>query len=314
MDVLAGTPWADDLQGMLIQAQRLIKMVWRAGLMTCPDSCAAGVPAEECGCVGDLNAVVDELYDGSVYAALDDLGIFAVLLELDATKDTGFIYHDTDVEEPVTTNLDGTEGIYSLKGLSEDDTELVWFSLLDACMTSAGFGDMFAATSAADPTFWVLHPNMERLWQWSRMNDGYEFEGWPEADEAYFHEGACYGHNEHDLLDFEYGLFGETDLSDRLAGGMPLQYTAGELYHLIDPLKGNLNYVYDHFDWDHCEEVGFPMGVPQPDVTEQLQLSTDSDILDNHAHAVSPFDYVMGAAERETWLNTQKVLSGFMNN
>ena len=36
-------------------------------------------------------------------------------------------------------------------------------------------------------------------------------------------------------------------------------YTAKELFLKMDPHAGTLTYVFDNFQWPHCEEEGYPL-------------------------------------------------------
>lgn len=39
------------------------------------------------------------------------------------------------------------------------------------------------------------------------------------------------------------------------------QLTNGELYKYLSPLNEDLPYVYDDFQWSHCDEDGYNFGV-----------------------------------------------------
>ncbi|CAM9923080.1 unnamed protein product [Discosporangium mesarthrocarpum] len=113
-------------------------------------------------------------------------------------------------------------------------------------------GDSMSSAAPADPAFWVLHPTAERLWQWRRVL-GMSNDTWP--DGSYVHKPwDCWGHAESDLLPMGGvqggGAWGDTDFEG---------YTNGELYKLMDPLQSFLPYVYEDFEWPHCQEEGLPL-------------------------------------------------------
>jgi hypothetical protein len=100
----------------------------------------------------------------------------------------------------------------------------------------------------ADPIFWPIHPTVDRLWQWRRIN-GMTNETWPPASVNYVHGGDCAGHSADDITVFK-NLF---DSDDRF-------YTNQELYDLMDPRKEETtDSVFAHFRWGHCQDVGYPV-------------------------------------------------------
>merc|ERR1711964_177181 len=123
-------------------------------------------------------------------------------------------------------------------------------------------GDMFQATSTNDITFWVLHPSLDRLWHFMRLHDSYT-EGWDATS-------TCVGHNPEDIQPFTPTLFNldAADADTRFDGDWnPLLdqdstgvYTNQALYDRLHPANDYMPYVYDNFEWPHCEALGYDMG------------------------------------------------------
>ena len=102
-----------------------------------------------------------------------------------------------------------------------------------------------------------MHPTVDRLWHWRRLN-GMDDESWPsDAKHTYFHDvyakdgsvesgGLCYGHGPDDVMSWR-NLFDSDDH----------YYTNRELYTYLAPGSDELPYVYADFAWDHCESEGY---------------------------------------------------------
>ncbi len=124
-------------------------------------------------------------------------------------------------------------------------------------------GDHLESASPADPSFWVIHPTLERLLQAKFMAGGFKSEVWATDerkdyvcdkpmcyDEATgvrdYYETCCYGHYEGDRL-----LDGVTGDRNNYVGD-----TNGELVAATDPRSTSysVSYVYDSFTWSHCKE------------------------------------------------------------
>lgn len=149
-----------------------------------------------------------------------------------------------------------------------DDKMSLW---RDFICTGDGFkifsGDHLESASPSDPSFWPIHPNLERLMHARMLSGGFANYTWPvnakkdyvcdkamcyepdeqESDDTdtydYF-SGCCRGHYEHDqLLDFVNG--------DKNAG---MGQTNAETLAATDPTSSDytMTYVYDSLSWDHC--------------------------------------------------------------
>ncbi|CAM9863802.1 unnamed protein product [Pylaiella littoralis] len=149
-------------------------------------------------------------------------------------------------------------------GKFDDDTKR---SVVEAvCESTIYFGDHIHAGSAMDPTFWPLHPSLERLLIYSLLTGQTTDLSWPDRG-AYSPKGvlsnygeACDGHGGSDV--FPYGLLDtdtdgfevKTGLKGNVEVGNVL--TNREVLAAMDPRVNKLSYVYDTFKWDHCLEVG----------------------------------------------------------
>jgi len=124
-------------------------------------------------------------------------------------------------------------------------------------------GDHLESASPADPSFWVIHPTLERLLHFKMMNGGFEADSWVSdqvndyvcnnancydlaTNSRSYAESCCYGHYENDRL--YNGIIGD---KTSFVG-----QTNAELRTASNPLSKDysLSYVYDGFTWDHCEE------------------------------------------------------------
>lgn len=127
-------------------------------------------------------------------------------------------------------------------------------------------GDHLESASPSDPSFWVIHPTQERLFQAKFLIHSFTdltTSAWPtdsineyvcdkpkcydvtEGKKDYYAD-CCYGHYENDqLLDFVSG-----DRSKRIGP------TNQAIFHGTDLTRSgySMNYVYDNFRWSHCNE------------------------------------------------------------
>jgi hypothetical protein len=97
--------------------------------------------------------------------------------------------------------------------------------------------------------FYSLHTTVERYLQLARLTKKFTSEAWPSRDDSVFSTNvhpfskSCAGHYEDDML-----MFGAIDGQ---------KFTNIEYYTYLDPKKGNLPYIYDHFQFDHCTTAGY---------------------------------------------------------
>lgn len=132
------------------------------------------------------------------------------------------------------------------------------------------------ASSSLDPTFWVTHPTMERLWMFKRLTGTVTDLTWPDEDVSYtdtttgktvteslsLYDETCNGHRGKDVFPFglasdegNYGFMARTGIRGDMEAGNTLNNR--ELLKVLDPRVNALNYIYDTFEWTHCVEDGF---------------------------------------------------------
>ena len=89
-------------------------------------------------------------------------------------------------------------------------------------------------------------------------------------EETWIDDNVCYGHNPTDIQPFHDMFLGEEDDSsatdestvDDRGGIAPIKkyYTNEMMYHLLAPDGMNTPYVYDNFEWSHCDVSCFKSG------------------------------------------------------
>ena len=126
-------------------------------------------------------------------------------------------------------------------------------------------GDHLESASPADPSFWPIHPTLERLLQAKYMSGGFEDSTWPTDPQADYvcdkpsclddstgivdyYSSCCYGHYEHDKL---------LDAPNANRTGH-VGWTNAEIHTGTDPRLASyaMGYIYDSFTWDHCADIG----------------------------------------------------------
>ena len=154
-------------------------------------------------------------------------------------------------------------------------TELVKDLVTMIATVPVAEGDMLESASPADILFWVIHPTIERLLQAKRLNTvsqigntsftkwskpqqetwlQYSFYDLKEGENA-FHPGnyTCRGHAAGDPALASALQMTDIIYTNDLNGDGVL--TNLEFYEVLDPNEMNNNdYVFDNFDWDHCNE------------------------------------------------------------
>merc|ERR1711988_130697 len=203
-------------------------MGWRAGYISCPDSCEMDTAWEDCQCEFDAGS-----YEGekTSYEILDEVGILAQVDYYDESGHKINSYYDEN----------GTI-YYTLPGYTEEASKPIYDELLEMLAVPGHIGDMFQATSSNDITFWVLHGTVDRLWHYKRLGptDNY--------DETWDPYHTCYCHNPSNFQPFK-NVFDDNDM----------WYTNEELYENLRPDKSEMPYMYEHFDWTHCKLLGYNM-------------------------------------------------------
>lgn len=162
------------------------------------------------------------------------------------------------VEDP-TKNTETIAQFKELVGLESSDegfAEVVkaW------CDMSYWPGDHLEAASPIEASFWSVHPTIDRLLQYKDLVQPFTDKTWildekglSKSGEAclYYSDGECKGHNAYDLTFWKSVTMGAD-------GSFSAEYlTNEELRNAMLPTDGYaLPYVYNSFEWKHCDELG----------------------------------------------------------
>jgi len=157
-------------------------------------------------------------------------------------------------------------------------------------------GDHLESASPADPSFWPIHPTLERLLQAKYMSGGFTDNTWPTDPQADYicdkpscfddatgtfgyWESCCYGHYENDKL---------LDAPNNNRTGH-VGWTNAEIHKATDPTRAEygMGYVYDSFTWDHCLYYNLDfVGLLEEKYEAIADSSTDSTDTDADTDAV----------------------------
>lgn len=130
------------------------------------------------------------------------------------------------------------------------------------CTTPFAPGEHLESASPADPSFWPIHPTIDRLFIYKRLVMPFKIADFannrgPTTWCEYYDTSDCMGHHPYDVAAYNvnahdgHGRFNVQHL------------TVGELFNATSPENYKLDYVYDHFNWHHCDAAGFYF--PKPD-------------------------------------------------
>ncbi|CAM9288362.1 unnamed protein product [Choristocarpus tenellus] len=237
LEYLVGEDLAKDLRG-LSQYHRVY--AWRTKIFKCHGSAELGIPQEDI-MSGDND-------DEVVCGCLD---------------------YDLSNMEDVLTLLSKFPFLEDM--LSKQTLEVKFAVLRLLCTSVVNFGNQLTSSSPIDPTFWPIHPSMERLLMYKLLTGTMTDMTWPEQGSTYLDENGveqeisiqlqkneCLGHGP--LNKFPYGLITEQEgIPIRLTlSGIKKKFTLTNLEMLgaMDPRNPTLSYVYDNFDWLHCTRDG----------------------------------------------------------
>ena len=121
------------------------------------------------------------------------------------------------------------------------------------------------AASPIEASFWPIHPTLDRLLQYKDMVKPFTTKEWAaEGDDVcvYYErpvadpdddgvETNCEGHHAYDLTYFKAVLSNADGKFDSK------HMTNIEMRDAMDPRDSySLPYMYNHFDWTHCDEIG----------------------------------------------------------
>ncbi|CAM9627360.1 unnamed protein product [Pylaiella littoralis] len=146
------------------------------------------------------------------------------------------------------------------------------------CSSKVNDGDHLQSSSSLDPSFWSTHPTMERLWMYTVLTGQITDYTWPDSDvtltasdgTAYTesiskYSEDCLGHRGSDVFPFDllagdsHDFTVQTGIKGNPSDGGNI-FTNREVLGALDPRMNALSYVYDTFEWKHCEADGFDLG------------------------------------------------------
>ncbi|CAM9523606.1 unnamed protein product [Laminaria digitata] len=146
------------------------------------------------------------------------------------------------------------------------------------CNGISNDGDHLQASSSLDPSFWVTHPTMERLWMFKRLTGTMTDLTWPDEDTYVLDPETgttslevlslygenCEGHRGKDVFPFglavddgDPGFMARTGIKGDEVNGNTL--TNREILQALDARVNKLSYIYDTFEWVHCDLDGINM-------------------------------------------------------
>ena len=145
-----------------------------------------------------------------------------------------------------------------------------------------------------DPSFWPIHPTVERLWLWKKLSGSFEDETWPARQATDCFNCYCLGHAAEDPVPFEVNL-AQPGYGKGYRGVN--SYTNQELYDLASPEYTHLPYIYDNFAWEHCAHEGYDfaeIGVDESESGGEAEGSSNSTSLSGNSSNVT----YLGAGDR----------------
>eukprot|EP01035_Chromulina_nebulosa_P021755 gene21755-28154_t len=131
--------------------------------------------------------------------------------------------------------------------MSSDDFESIREFICNGDAHHMFAGDHLEAASASDPSFWPIHPTIERMLQAKYMSGGFFNSSWYKT--ATDLDYVCSFTECYDQDTGEYGRW--RSCCDGI--------TNGEALELTNPLGGSygMNYIYDNFDYSHCQSTDY---------------------------------------------------------
>lgn len=196
------------------------KNLWRAMQLECPTYCSEETPAHACKCT--CPSITKWMGQGWTH------DILASVSPLFFTKSYLLNTNKHDISDMI------------LKLMCNDYDEI-----------SPIIGDSLESASPADISFWPTHPTVDRLYHWKKIN-GFKNDTWIDnmaRSVSFQNVGYCWGHNLADVTVWK-NLFDNSGSA----------YSNEDLWTIFDSSKSTLMpYIYDNFQWKHCEEEGYPV-------------------------------------------------------
>lgn len=158
-----------------------LKNLYRDDMFVMPSYCSVDTPFSEChGTCADMDMITESM----------------------ANNDTSFV--ELYWTKMFSWDSEAGVGASFSSWLDYDVKEKV---ILTVCDRGVGVdGDQLESASPMDPSFWPVHPTMERLWMFKKISQTLTNETWPSAEYGYSIWEDCYGHRAHDVIPFRFSL------------------------------------------------------------------------------------------------------------
>ena len=145
------------IQELKVLSFAVIKNMYRRSLRACPAYCSTDTPADACVC--SCPALDADAATGNA--------TFLLAKYLDAK-----ILPSGALQEKFTrlsaVEADGGGGV-----------EVLTRAIRTLCTTTVEVGDQLESASPNDISFWPIHPTLERLYLWKKLNTVFANESWP---------------------------------------------------------------------------------------------------------------------------------------
>ncbi|CAM9305494.1 unnamed protein product [Ectocarpus fasciculatus] len=153
------------------------------------------------------------------------------------------------------------------KEFTEEEKQIL---AMQWCNGEVGMGESSQSSSPLDPTFWSMHPTMERLLIFKLLAGTFTDYSWPDEVGPWVgmdgveydvtistRSDTCYGHRGSDI--FPYDIMTNTITPQFTFYGKKAPNTMQNrmLIKLFDPSENALPFIYDNFEWSHCESMGY---------------------------------------------------------
>jgi hypothetical protein len=115
-------------------------------------------------------------------------------------------------------------------------------------------GDHLEAASPAEVSFWPIHPTIDRLVQYRDQARPFTDTSWANISSTCVETATdCKGHNAYDVTYYQSTVW-DSDLKTYTKAHL----TNIEMRNALNPTKEyyRMSYLYNHFEWTHCEEFG----------------------------------------------------------
>lgn len=150
----------------------------------------------------------------------------------------------------ISTDVNKTSDIFSNLTTSEADLFLRWTATMFSRFPQ--IGSMTATgTSPADPLFFAVHSAWERMWHYMRLTNAGD-----DDDEAWNEFSGLEGDDSSATCNWSkhaHSLLPWYNLTSYTTSNPDGYYTNYELMELFHPANIELPFLFDTFDWGHCE-------------------------------------------------------------